>query len=946
MLCFSTSDTFAAWDDSDGSDGDLVESDLAEGGCCSVWDFDESMMTRVEPVVAKKGVGCSNRELRIVVDGGVMVKVLEWCALCRGWMKKSQRGTDEDTGLEARNKGVMRRRRKGIMEWVIGAEQGIGGCEKMARFGDNIALCVFLVRVQIAKAMVMLMETKTRVIEQAVGSFKFKMTRLGEIRTTISRYRIRIEQYRASSKNITHKAVIFEGTRCLPLGALLILTSFLLPVMVPSLLSVQVNEYASPTNMCSPQNGRWLLPENGRRLKMEAKKSTLPLPAYVPYIHPDHDPAVLRVRNASAPSFATLVEQSFIFKFKVSNNQAKYEALLAEMELARDLGANSLEWQMRGNFQIKDDQLLRYYHKAKQLKASFVTFELKHVPRTENTRADILSKLPNGKEKGNLSSVVRQVLTEPKVLYFSVDCISGQRSWKDEVIQLIRRQEEGGSLNTEDSKKIVRYCLVEEDLYRRGYTTPLLKCSAEDEADYAHWRAASTSKNHKGRIFLADLGKGLLARNMETFSMARLLNYIISFLLGRLPNKEWILSQMKFLLVAVDYFTKWVEAEPLAKITAPQVQKFIWRIICRFGLPRAIVTDNDRQFIDKKLVAFYKELGITPVTSSVEHPQTNGQAEAMNKIIIQELKKRLGEAKGAWGYQCSPHGSTGESPFNLTYGTDEMLPVRVRATGLRRQLFDSVANDEQLRGNLDVLQERREVAVVRSEAKKRLIARRFNAKVRPRHFVKGDLVWRKAAEARKEATHGKLATNWEGPFRPFEGKSEKLLQKSPLNAGSQKNDSYFKLFGGNQKNYSCHSGGSKKNDFRNPRSMQEEVRKMSPTSSRSGGNQKNDFRNPHSSQEVRKMTPASSRSGEEVQKMTPASSRSGEVRKMTSEILAQRKRFTEREGAGFVTPIGLVGEEVPSPAFPKFFFRTIMRKNDWCFSIPPKNSFGVVGRSG
>lgn len=104
---------------------------------------------------------------------------------------------------------------------------------------------------------------------------------------------------------------------------------------------------------------------------------------------------------------------------------------------------------------------------------------------------------------------------------------------------------------------------------------------------------------------------------------------------------------MKFLLVAVDYFTKWVDVEPLAKITATQVQKFVWRIICRFGLPRAIVTDNGRQFIHKKLVAFYKELEITSVTSLVEHPQTNGQVEAMNKIIIQELKKRLGEVKGA-----------------------------------------------------------------------------------------------------------------------------------------------------------------------------------------------------------------------------------------------------------------------------------------------------------
>lgn len=70
----------------------------------------------------------------------------------------------------------------------------------------------------------------------------------------------------------------------------------------------------------------------------------------------------------------------------------------------------------------------------------------------------------------------------------------------------------------------------------------------------------------------------------------------------------------------------------------------------------------------------------------MEHPQTNGQAEVANKIIVQELKKRLGEAKGGWvdeleqvlwGYCCSPHGSTRETSFNLTHGSDAMLPVEV-----------------------------------------------------------------------------------------------------------------------------------------------------------------------------------------------------------------------------------------------------------------------------
>lgn len=148
----------------------------------------------------------------------------------------------------------------------------------------------------------------------------------------------------------------------------------------------------------------------------------------------------------------------------------------------------------------------------------------------------------------------------------------------------------------------------------------------------------------------------------------------------------------RFILVAVDYLTKWVEADALATITARQVQNFFWKIICRFGLPRAVVTDNGRQFIDKKLKAFYQGLGIKHVTSSVEHPQTNGQVEAANKVIVAELKRRLGNKKGAWldelpevlwAYRCTPHGTTRESPFNTTYDIDAMLPIKLGEPSLR-----------------------------------------------------------------------------------------------------------------------------------------------------------------------------------------------------------------------------------------------------------------------
>ena len=106
-------------------------------------------------------------------------------------------------------------------------------------------------------------------------------------------------------------------------------------------------------------------------------------------------------------------------------------------------------------------------------------------------------------------------------------------------------------------------------------------------------------------------------------------------------------GQVKFLIVAVDYFTKWIEAKPLITITAQQVQQFVWKdIICRYGVPQTIITDNGQQFIDNELAKFYTGLGIKHVTSSVEHPQTKEQAEVANKVILVELRKWLDKAKG------------------------------------------------------------------------------------------------------------------------------------------------------------------------------------------------------------------------------------------------------------------------------------------------------------
>jgi len=172
-------------------------------------------------------------------------------------------------------------------------------------------------------------------------------------------------------------------------------------------------------------------------------------------------------------------------------------------------------------------------------------------------------------------------------------------------------------------------------------------------------------------------------------------------------------GQTKFLLVGVDYFTKWIEAEPLASISEKNAQNFVWKsIVCRFGVPHTIIIDNGRQFIDRGLQSFYDDLGIKSITASVEHPQTNGQAEATNKVILNELRKRLGKAKDRWteelievlwAYRCTPQTTTQETPYSLTYGTEAMIPVEVAEPTIRRQMFDLTLNEESLPVNLDLV---------------------------------------------------------------------------------------------------------------------------------------------------------------------------------------------------------------------------------------------------
>ena len=202
-------------------------------------------------------------------------------------------------------------------------------------------------------------------------------------------------------------------------------------------------------------------------------------------------------------------------------------------------------------------------------------------------------------------------------------------------------------------------------------------------------------------------------------------------------------AQKKLLLVATDYFSKWIEAEAFASIKDRDVTWFIWKnVVCRFGIPRSIVSDNESQFDSWVYGDFFQELKIRNLYSTPRHPQSNGQTEASNKTLLTALKKRLDSAKGKWveelpgvlwAYRTTTRKPTGVSPYTLTYRMKAVIPTEIDLPTVRTAMPDP-ANEESVIRESDTNDEIREAATIRMASYQRRLANSYNKRVKPRMF--------------------------------------------------------------------------------------------------------------------------------------------------------------------------------------------------------------------
>nr|GEW67757.1 hypothetical protein [Tanacetum cinerariifolium] len=152
------------------------------------------------------------------------------------------------------------------------------------------------------------------------------------------------------------------------------------------------------------------------------------------------------------------------------------------------------------------------------------------------------------------------------------------------------------------------------------------------------------------------------------------------YIVGTIPQA---VGRVKFVIVAIDYFTKWIEAKPLAKMTCKEMIHFVLdNIICWFGLPRIIVTDNDKQLVNDPFKSWYVRLNIQQMNNTVAHRQANGLGESAKNNLMEGIKTQLGRERAGWvdelqnvlwAHRTSVKQSNGETPFGLAYRSETVI---------------------------------------------------------------------------------------------------------------------------------------------------------------------------------------------------------------------------------------------------------------------------------
>ncbi|XP_024023264.1 uncharacterized protein K02A2.6-like [Morus notabilis] len=310
-------------------------------------------------------------------------------------------------------------------------------------------------------------------------------------------------------------------------------------------------------------------------------------------------------------------------RFMASNNEAEYEALIAELRLASHLKIERLNifndsqlivGQVKEEYQARGEKIGAYLRKVKEELVKFKNYEMLHIPRAKNANADTLAKLASSKDSDALGVIPIEELERPTIKkIIETLIIQTGESWMTPLVQYLMDAKLQN--NKYDARRIryraAIYLLYDGLLYRRGYSTHLQRCLDNNEAQKV------LQEIHERCQRYATI-PGAPPENLTSILSPWPFAKCGVDLIGPLHLAP---GGFKFAIIAVDYYIKWAEAKALTTTTEAACTNFMWNnIVCRFGVPHSIVSDNGKQFDNASTRRFCDSLGIRKDLSAPIHP--------------------------------------------------------------------------------------------------------------------------------------------------------------------------------------------------------------------------------------------------------------------------------------------------------------------------------------
>ncbi|GAU46907.1 hypothetical protein TSUD_299580 [Trifolium subterraneum] len=474
--------------------------------------------------------------------------------------------------------------------------------------------------------------------------------------------------------------------------------------------------------------------------------------------------------------------------FDCTNNIAEYEACIMGIEEAIDLRIKILDIygdsalvinQIKGEWETRHQGLIPYKDYARRLLTFFNKVELHHIPREENQMADALATLSSMFEVSHWNDMPRINIKrlERPAHVFATEEVVDDKPWFHDIKQFLQSQEYPPGTSNKDKKTLRRlsgnFFLNEGVMYKRNFNMVLLRCVDKLEAEMlmneVHEGSIGTHSNgHAMAKKMLRAGYYWMTMESDCCKHVRRCHKcqiyadkihvpptLLNVLSSPWPFSMWGIDMIgmiepkasngyRFVLVTIHYFTKWVEAASYANVTKQVVVKFIKnQLICRYGVPSKIITDNGSNLNNKMMKELCDDFKIEQHNSSPYRPKMNGAGQPL-------------------------------SPFSLVYGMEAVLPVEVEIPSMRVLMEAKLSEAEWCQSRhdqLNLIEEKRMTALCHGQLYQKRMKQVFDRKVRPREFKVGDLVLKKILSFQPDS-RGKWTPNYEGPYvvkRAFSG---------------------------------------------------------------------------------------------------------------------------------------------------------------------------------